>query len=514
MSKAGCPQDILAVVRDNLNELDHIHVSMAFNRLGKMAKFRDSTPRHLKDDEAFEILVRLARDYATNRTSGSQAIANTTHGIAKLHEAGRLDTTHGSVEDTLAALETAAGRVARDMKPQEVANLIWGYATLQRMPEDNTWAALETAADQVARDMKPQEVANLVWGYATLGRMPGDSTWAALEAAAGRVARDMNSQDVANLVWGYATLGRMPGDSTWAALETAASQVARDMKSQNVTNLVWGYATLGRMPGESTWAALETAAGRVVRDMNSQDVANLIWGYATLGRMPGDSTWAALETAAGRVARDMNSQEATTMLFGYATLSILQDVDQPSIYAVVWNLVCGLEVRDFNQEGLGMLFHVHLMHQFFDSLRSLAVTYPAWLMTEARDAWTHNVQNNNTVSRSHQELASVIESLGVQHKVERITADGCFSMDIYLPEHDVAVEFDGPSHYYHNSDSSSSRDALMTRTAKTELRDLFLAKQCAKVVTVPWFEWRALHSPEARSAYVKKKFVKEAGVDV
>jgi hypothetical protein len=78
--------------------------------------------------------------------------------------------------------------------------------------------------------------------------------------------------------------------------------------------------------------------------------------------------------------------------------------------------------------------------------------------------------------------------------------DGYFSMDIYLREYDVAVEFDGPTHYYHNStdSSSSSRDASMTRNAKTELRDLFLAKQCAKVVTVPWFEWHHLGTRRRR----------------
>jgi hypothetical protein len=227
--------------------------------------------------------------------------------------------------------------------------------------------------------------------------MPEDNTWAALETAARRVARDMNLQGLANLIWGYATLGRMPGDSTWVALESAARRVARDMKPQNVANLIWGYATLGRMPGDNTWAALETAAGQVARDMNSQDVANLIWGCATLGRMPGDNTWAALETAAGRVARDLNSQAMAKILFGYTTLSILQDVDQPPIYAVVWNLVCGLTVRDFNREELCMLFHVHLMHQFFGSLRSVTVTYPAWLMTEARDAWTHDLEKNTSL---------------------------------------------------------------------------------------------------------------------
>ena len=117
--------------------------------------------------------------------------------------------------------------------------------------------------------------------------------------------------------------------------------------------------------------------------------------------MSGDNTWAALETAAGRVARDMDSQEMASMLFGYATLSVLQDVDQSSIYAVAWNLVCGLEVRDFNQEQLRILFHAHLMHRFLGFLRLLTVTYPAWLMKEARDAWMHNVQNHTTVSRAH-----------------------------------------------------------------------------------------------------------------
>ena len=98
-----------------------------------------------------------------------------------------------------------------------------------------------------------------------------------------------------------------------------------------------------------------------------------------------------------------------------------------------------------------------------------------------------------------------------------MTDDGYFSMDIYLPDFDVAVEFDGPTHYYHNSTdtSSSSRDASMTKTAKTELRDLLLAKQCAKVVTVPYYEFdRVKHSPEKRRLYVKEKLAKEAGVTV
>jgi len=227
-------------------------------------------------------------------------------------------------------------------------------------------------------------------------------------------------------------------------------------------------------------------------------------------------TRAALNTGAGRVARDMNSQNLTTALWASATLFTLRDVEHPPCYADMWDLVCGLKTSNVSDEDLRMLFHVHLMHHFSSSSGSLKVVYPAWLMVDARDAWMRDVRDGTTVSRSQRELASVIGELGIRHEVERVTGDGDFSMDIYLPEYDVAVEFDGPSHYYHSSASSSSRDtSKMLRTAKTELRDCLLAKQCAKVVTVPWFEWRDTGStPERRRAYVREKLAKEAGVKV
>ena len=137
------------------------------------------------------------------------------------------------------------------------------------------------------------------------------------------------------------------------------------------------------------------------------------------------------------------------------------------------------------------------------------MAHPTWLTTEARDAWMRNVREDVVINSSHRRLAKVIGELGFKHEVERVTDDGYFSMDVYLPEHDVCVEFDGPSHFYkidNERDTSPSRDASMTRTAKTELRDLFLAKQCAKLVTVPWFEFdRVKNSPEKRRMYVKKK---------
>jgi hypothetical protein len=56
------------------------------------------------------------------------------------------------------------------MNAQDVANIIWGLATLWWQAGDGAMrGALEGAAVRVAPSMKPQEVANTIWGLATLG---------------------------------------------------------------------------------------------------------------------------------------------------------------------------------------------------------------------------------------------------------------------------------------------------------------------------------------------------------
>ena len=60
----------------------------------------------------------------------------------------------------------------------------------------------------------------------------------------------------------------------------------------------------------------------------------------------------------------------------------------------------------------------------------------------------------------------------------------------------------------------------MSKTAKTELRDMFLAQRCAKVVTVPWYAFdfnkENAGSPvkilETRKKYVKDLLATELGV--
>ena len=590
-------REVLSVVAENLaNGLNDIHVSTAFNRLGKTA--RPSTGvdgDRLVDHAAFRSLLRLAESFAAAAAFSERSVANVLHGLAKLHGARHLgvDPEGPLVVSALTALETAVRETAaREMKPQEVSNTVWAYGALGVSPREDTWAALEEAVQRTAPQMVPQALANTAWGFAKLGRDPREATLAALETAVGRVASSMNAQDVANVLWsfgrfrdaprdetleaigiasrrvarhmtaqgvstamwGYGRLDRMPGRQVWAALEEAVRRTARDMTPLNVSHVMYAYGAVDATPDERAWRALESATARVGGDMNEGEVSSVVYAYAKLGRIPNRDAWRVLERAMVRVGGDMDSREVANALYAVARLGIapreetwsvldqaalrelgkmtpqdvvtaawshgvvamLHGVDYPPSHAALWREVSDMGATAFEVDELHMLFHTHLMHRYSDSTRP-SVRCPEWLMENPRDEWRRIVPCV-TESRGAQHVALTLEEMGVQHDVERITADGYFSMDIYLPDHDVALEFDGPSHYYKSFVDTSSPEALrgasMLRTAKTELRDILLSERCAKVVTVPWFEWRHLHTERARQTYLREKLLREADVEI
>jgi len=426
-----------------------------------------------------------------------------------------------------AALESAVVRVGPSMNGQDVANLLWAFARLGRSPGAEACAELEAAVVRVGLSMKPQEVSITLWSYSTLGLRLGGEARAALKAAVARVGPGMKPQEVSNSWWAIATLGWELGVESQAALEAAVVRVGSKLIPQAVSNSFWSCMTLGTMPrgymlGAEAWAALEGAVVRVAPRMNAQEASNTIFAYAKLGRLPGAEAWAALEAAVVRVAPRMNAQDVANTLWGFL-VAATQGVPLPPCYPSLWQAACGLNVGRLKKVDLCNLFHAHLIHtELVDGEVRGAVTFPPWIMHEARETWMRDARVV-TVSMAHKETASIIGELGVPHVVERLTDDGYFSVDVYLPDGDVALEVDGPHHFVNISvggegvapdDASQlAKRKTSTRTANTELRDMFLARRHHAVVSVPWFEWDELRGREEKKVYVAEK-LRGAGVRV
>jgi len=220
-----------------------------------------------------------------------------------------------------------------------------------------------------------------------------------------------------------------------------------------------------------------------------------------------------------RVATGMNAQALSNTLWSILTLAVTRGVPLPACYADLWQAACGLDAGSLKDVGLRIFFHAHLMHTELVSRDVRGeVTFPPWIMHEAREAWTRQARDDGTISRAHKDVASIIGELGVPHKVEHLTNDGCFSVDVYMPGADVALEFDGPSHFIKISiigKGGAPGDATRTwtQTVRTELRDMFLARRRISVVSVPNFEYDKLKGRTAKNTYIAQK-LRSAGVRV
>ena len=264
-------------------------------------------------------------------------------------------------------------------------------------------------------------------------------------------------------------------------------RVGPDMDPQAAANVAWGFATLGWEPGAEARAALEAAVMRVGPDMNPQNAANAAWGFATLGLMPGAEARAALEAAVVRVGPDMTAQNVSNTLWSVLSLAATRAVPLPACYPSLWQAACGFEERSLNRVEILMLFHAHLIHtELVGGVTRGEVTFPPWIMHQAREAWMHSARDDVTVSSAVKEIASILGDLGIRNEVERLTDDGYFSVDVYLPNDDVALEFDGPLHFIKICDGGEGAapggvgDASLASTRKTmstELRDMFLARR-------------------------------------
>ena len=480
---------ILANVGNHLEKLNPIHASFALNLLGKDAsRNRKGQLRDLlRNDGAFAGLLQLTKRFATEFPA--REFSNALHGIAKLCANKALDARGATTVEVIEALDAALVKCAGDLEPQGSSIVWWAYAILGRPPSQEAAAALASVTVRGARQMGSQHVGN---------------TWWALGSLIGGESRPSSNREAAKYLH--------QNDEMWRGLiEAAKREATKGMRSQELANVAWSLATTRRVIDEDLWAIVQKAIAKGADEMNAHAVSTIWWAHATLGRLPDGPALTALCAATERSAREaFNAQDVATTVWSLATLSSLRGMPLPRCYDDAWKIARDMQPGQFHNTGLCKLFHAYLMRKHGLSVGDKG-EYPVWIINQAKDAWIMQVRDLHDQHASHtyqSEIAGVFrDQLKLNCEVERVTDGGYFSVDVYLPDGEVAVEYDGPQHFV-----GPGRDQLRsfrsgetcTKTAATELRDLFLAKTCAGgVISIPWFEW--FENAEKRDEYLRRK---------
>ena len=184
--------------------------------------------------------------------------------------------------------------------------------------------------------LKPQELSNTVWAYATAG-VAADALYAAVAEAAVRGGlAGFNPQDLANTVWAYATAG-VAADALYAAVAEAAVRGGlAGFNPQDLANTVWAYATAGHYH-----QALLAACSRVISDSLARDPS--IWSEEARSQLHQWQLWLSLERGADRLQHPLSDSQRQlcrdAMMATVAQLSGLQR----SIAAALATLQLGFE---------------------------------------------------------------------------------------------------------------------------------------------------------------------------
>lgn len=487
-------------------------------------------------DDAWRALDLSAANCAGTMTP--QGVGNSLWAYAT---SGRLP-----AEATLRALEAAIVRVEPELSIRDQAVAWWSFAQLGSVPSDRCARSLERATRRLARSMNARDVCNVAWALSTLspGLVPSVETLRALAQAERRLAPAMTPSDVAGVMMGYALndvrregLLAISGDDTWRALEAAAVRCAPAMDAAHLGGVMYCYAACGRRASSNSWAVLERAVVAVAPSADASHVAHVVYAYARLGVVPGRDAFDALDAAAARTAGSMSARNVANALWSFLALAATRGAPLPRCYGALWRAAGELDTRAMLDVNWCNFFHAYLIHAELIGVSAVgkkgvgvdvvldrpdaaalvdgARHFPPWLAVDAEEAWTRNAFEEVEVSSGHREVAEALAYLGIGHEMECLTDDEYFSLDLYVPAHDCAIEVDGPTHFVDEIVVLETGDVgrVTRRTTATELRDMFLRKRHGRVVTMPWFELDECDTREERAAYVAGK-LRAAGIEL
>ena len=553
----------------NKNARDGKHFNAQGVGIGVWSHAKTGKPIAPSTLRAFEVAV--ARGAFDHVATVGQNVSNSLWGLAKLgHVISRVAVEQG-FPSPWSKFEVAVRRLAPGMRPQEIANTMYAYALMGTPPSAPTWKTLEREATARAGGGRqtqldahvpfeskgsfvrrrterglfgPQEMTNVWWAHATLGMRPSQSALYAYDETTAQTAFHMSAQDVSNTAYSMAMLNVFLRPDAFSALEGAIARNGRHIAGQNLSLTLWAFGDLAVRPGAAASAALADAVENRLHDLNSQNVNMCVWAFAILGMTPPPGAWRAMTLGMEEVIDHLKPHEVMNAVWAMAAAHVTgEKLPLTPAYAMAWRRLCSIPVDGFarsesramtrspgvhprgsiersDRAKIGIIHHARLIHErLFPPESAASVDIGAIMPLEMALATARDFRADvmdTTRSKMQDKIAETLADIGIEYETEKRSADGNFSMDFYLPRYDVALEYDGPSHYYRawrdedrafprtspgfprDEDVSVMRVPLWTvgkeKTIKTILRDALLERgQVSKVVTVHaheafWFE--------------------------
>jgi len=291
--------------------MNDINYSTCFSTLAAVPKYLSAL---YANDVQF---LGLLADTAAKLTQdpdwfGVQACANILHALAKISNALVPPFNHFKpVFLAISSSPTLLQRIADNANPQELANILWAYATAS-MDGSEVYKSFEGQAARLATDGDPQALANSAWAYASARYAGTGKIFEQVGLQCVRLVQQGDPQAVAITVWAFSTMNyqhqvseRASERAEWnllqpptSKLETdpthsirrsaqglfeevakVAGKISTEGRSQNLVNTAWAFANSSfYAPG--VFGAIAKQCDKVTDENSSQALSKLSWSFA------------------------------------------------------------------------------------------------------------------------------------------------------------------------------------------------------------------------------------------
>ncbi|WP_163371146.1 RAP domain-containing protein [Endozoicomonas acroporae] len=417
-----------------------------------------------------------------------QGIANLLWAMAKLVGSGR-ERAPG-LKEAVAALLPQVNAQKADFTPQAIANLLWAMAKLVNNGQEQTpglkesLAALLPHVNAQKAHFKPQEIANLLWAMAKLVDN-GQERTPVLKKAMVALLPHVNiqkahfkPQEIANLLWALAKLVDNGQERTPKLNEAVAALLphVNAQKDQfiplHIANLLWAMAKLLDNGLEQTPELNETVAA-LLTQVNAnkdqfipQNIANLLWAMAKLGELIElevvTSTFKSLVYQISGNTQ-FSQQEVLMSLWGVmvccARLFLVSNANKNHVFEKhIDDLFTRLEITFLHNE---------------EDQRTIAQA-ASWLGRACPVIPHYQTIVSKRQSDFRNQLQSCFPSLQIE---EEKSLNSLPPVDLLLPDHNMVIEVQGPSHYVGGD--------FKTRNGSTLLKIALLQKAGFEVIEIP-----------------------------
>ena len=396
---------------------------------------------------------------------------------------------------------------------QGMANTLWGFAAANYNPGEGLFKEIRRAWVEKGDGYSVIELNNMLWAMHTLKASPGRKVFGSVHARvaalcaedAKRESAELTFNHVANFMYHMAQYEELPDPSTMRMIEEAllrkiaarggenvrrdssnggafvsahaARRAADAIQPHLVSNTLWAFSVLRYKPGESLMRAFDDLIEARVEEYSDQSLSMTIFAYANLAFEPSSSTTAKLLTQCeARVTNGgFTPQGLSNSFWGWAVLGVATSA-LVEAYAKRF-AETSLGDSGNNADNADALSRVDLVQIYQASLAFAHCVEkngrlecdvatdddePASkpgknllrgaLLERAKEVWEQTSTGRVTISSLHREVSETLTFMAIPHEIEAV-ADDNFSLDIALRGRAVAIEVDGPSHFFANRQS-------------------------------------------------------------